>query len=156
MKLRVEFTIEPFVEGRPGRHVRAAINQARRLGLEPDVGPFATAIEGERGEVVPALAAIVDAAVGAGAVRVTMTVVRPDRQPQPAPAGRHPRMLDRLVADVERDLGAKLGQLGREDKQRAVKLLAERGAFDIRGSTEDVADALGVSRITVYNYLNKL
>jgi CRP-like cAMP-binding protein len=62
--------------------------------------------------------------------------------------------LDRLIAQVERQLGAPLAQLSREDKQRAVRLLDERGAFTLRKSIEDVADALGVSRITVYNYLN--
>ncbi len=35
-----------------------------------------------------------------------------------------------------------------------MRLLDERGAFTLRKSIEDVADALGVSRITVYNYLN--
>jgi DNA invertase Pin-like site-specific DNA recombinase len=63
-------------------------------------------------------------------------------------------MLDRLIAEVERELGSKLSELNREAKQQAVKLLDERGAFNLRRSIEDVADALGVSRITVYNYLN--
>ncbi|GAC1517572.1 MAG: hypothetical protein NVS1B12_03820 [Acidimicrobiales bacterium] len=62
--------------------------------------------------------------------------------------------LERLIAAVERELGASLGALSREDKQRAVRLLDERGAFTLRKSVEDVADALGVSRSTVYNYLN--
>ena len=47
-------------------------------------------------------------------------------------------------------------QLGREDKQRAVRLLDERGAFTLRRAVEQVADAMGVSRITVYNYLNAI
>ncbi len=64
--------------------------------------------------------------------------------------------LDRLIAQVERELGAPLADLSREDKQRAVRLLDEQGAFLLRRSVEDVADALGVSRITVYNYLNAL
>jgi hypothetical protein len=64
--------------------------------------------------------------------------------------------LNRLIDGVERELGAPLGELGREDKQRAVRLLEERGAFTLRRSVEDVADALGVSRITVYNYLNAM
>jgi predicted transcriptional regulator YheO len=62
--------------------------------------------------------------------------------------------LDRLIAGVERELGAPLAALSREDKQRAVRLLDERGAFRLRKAVEDVADALGVSRFTVYNYLN--
>ena len=37
-----------------------------------------------------------------------------------------------------------------------MRLLEERGAFQIRKSIEDVADAMGVSRITVYNYLNAI
>jgi len=64
--------------------------------------------------------------------------------------------LDRLIDGVERELGGRLRELGREDKQRAVRLLEERGAFLLRRSVEDVADALGVSRITVYNYLNAI
>ena len=62
----------------------------------------------------------------------------------------------RLIDGVERELGGHLGQLSREDKQRAVWLLEQRGAFTLRRSVEEVADALGVSRITVYNYLNAL
>jgi predicted transcriptional regulator YheO len=55
---------------------------------------------------------------------------------------------------VEVELGGQLPDLSREDKQRAVRLLDERGAFLLRRSVDEVADALGVSRITVYNYLN--
>jgi hypothetical protein len=64
--------------------------------------------------------------------------------------------LARLIDGVERELGAPLGHLGREDKQRAVRLLEDRGAFMLRRAVEDVADAMGVSRITVYNYLNAM
>jgi hypothetical protein len=62
--------------------------------------------------------------------------------------------LDRLIAQVERDLGAPLAALSRDDKQRAVQSLDDMGAFTLRRGVEDVADALGVSRFTVYNYLN--
>ena len=64
--------------------------------------------------------------------------------------------LARLVAGVERELGAAIGDLSREQKQRAVALLHERGAFTLRKSVEDVAEALGVSRFTVYNYLDRM
>jgi len=62
--------------------------------------------------------------------------------------------LERLMNGVERELGAPLAHLSREDKQRAVRILDQRGAFTLRKAVEDVADALGVSRFTVYNYLN--
>lgn len=64
--------------------------------------------------------------------------------------------LGALIAQVERELGAPLGDLDRGDKQRAVRLLEDRGAFTLRKSIDEVADALGVSRITVYNYLNAI
>jgi len=64
--------------------------------------------------------------------------------------------LDRLIDGVERELGGPLPSLSRDDKQRAVRMLDERGAFILRRAVEDVADAMGVSRITVYNYLNAL
>jgi predicted transcriptional regulator YheO len=57
---------------------------------------------------------------------------------------------------VEDELGGRLPNLSREQKQRAVRLLDDRGAFLLRRSVEDVADALGVSRITVYNYLSAI
>jgi len=63
--------------------------------------------------------------------------------------------LDRLIDAVEAELGP-LPTLSREDKQLAVRLLDERGAFILRRAVEDVADAMRVSRITVYNYLNAI
>ena len=63
--------------------------------------------------------------------------------------------LARLIADVERELGAPLAGLPRAGKQQAVRLLEERGAFEMRRSAETVAEALGVTRFTVYNYLNR-
>ncbi len=64
--------------------------------------------------------------------------------------------LDRLIDSVETELGGPLPSLSREDKQRAVRLLDERGAFILRRAVEDVSDAMGVSRITIYNYLNAI
>ena len=62
--------------------------------------------------------------------------------------------LERMVAAVEAELEGPLDELSREDKQRAVQLLDERGAFQLRNAVEAVADTMGVSRFTVYNYLN--
>ena len=64
--------------------------------------------------------------------------------------------LERLIDVVEAELGGPLPSLTREDKQLAVRLLDERGAFILRRAVEDVADAMGVSRITIYNYLNAI
>ncbi len=64
--------------------------------------------------------------------------------------GAVPRMADQIA----RELGGELSALSREEKQQVVRMLNERGAFLIRGAVEEVADLMGVSRITIYNYLN--
>jgi hypothetical protein len=62
--------------------------------------------------------------------------------------------LDRLIASVELELGASLGDLSREQRHEAVELLHQRGGFELRRSVETVAERMGVSRFTVYNYLH--
>lgn len=47
-------------------------------------------------------------------------------------------------------------QLTLEEKIECVRLLEEKGAFLIKGSTEYLASVLGVSKFTIYNYLNKI
>ena len=64
--------------------------------------------------------------------------------------------LARLIGAVEAELGGPLDTLPRADKQHAVRLLEERGAFEMRRSAETVAEALGLTRFTVYNYLNRI
>jgi hypothetical protein len=62
--------------------------------------------------------------------------------------------LDHILADLRRRHGP-LAELGRKEKQTVVRILEERGAFSLRHGVETVASALGVSRFTVYNYLNR-
>ncbi|WP_042382913.1 helix-turn-helix domain-containing protein [Streptacidiphilus melanogenes] len=101
-------------------------------------------------------------AVGASAVSLDEALpndVTLEWDGAPAVAVRLPGLesaLDRLLNEVRRQFGgAELTTLDRADKQRVVALLEERGAFTIRHGVENVAAALGVSRFTVYNYLNR-
>lgn len=64
--------------------------------------------------------------------------------------------MERLIALVQAELGAPLPTLSRPDKQQAIRRLDELGAFVLRRAVEDIADAMGISRITVYSYLNAL
>ncbi|MEU5426387.1 helix-turn-helix domain-containing protein [Streptomyces olivoreticuli] len=63
--------------------------------------------------------------------------------------------LDHILADLERRHGMPLSELDRRTKQSVVRGLEARGAFSVRHGVETVASALGVSRFTVYNYLNR-
>jgi hypothetical protein len=63
--------------------------------------------------------------------------------------------LDHILAAMERKQGKPLAELDRKAKQEVVRILEARGAFSVRHGVETVASALGVSRFTVYNYLNR-
>ncbi|MFF3511501.1 helix-turn-helix domain-containing protein [Streptomyces sp. NPDC002573] len=63
--------------------------------------------------------------------------------------------LDHILAAMERKHGRSLAELDRKAKQEVVRALEARGAFAVRHGVETVASALGVSRFTVYNYLNR-
>ncbi|MGW3508201.1 helix-turn-helix domain-containing protein [Streptomyces sp. NPDC000994] len=63
--------------------------------------------------------------------------------------------LDHILAAMERRQGMPLADLDRKAKQEVVRVLEARGAFSVRHGVETVASALGVSRFTVYNYLNR-
>ncbi|MBH1938363.1 helix-turn-helix domain-containing protein [Streptomyces sp. AV19] len=63
--------------------------------------------------------------------------------------------LERILGELERQHGVPLAELDRRAKQLVVRALEARGAFALRHGVETVAAALGVSRFTVYNYLNR-
>jgi hypothetical protein len=62
--------------------------------------------------------------------------------------------LDHILVAMERRYGMPLADLDRKTKQSVVRSLEARGAFSVRHGVETVAGALGVSRFTVYNYIN--
>ncbi len=72
----VEFTIEPFVEGRPGPHVTAAIAAAAARGLDVEVGPFGSSVVVDLVDVGDVLHALSDAALANGATHVNLHVSR--------------------------------------------------------------------------------
>jgi HTH domain len=110
----------------------------------------------------PLLVALEPVAAALGATLVDGPRLRPGDIPlrwegEPVGGLRLPGVqgtLERLVAGIEAELGGPLDRLSREDKQRAVRMLDEQGAFRLRRAVEEVAEILGVSRFTVYNYLN--
>jgi uncharacterized protein YqgV (UPF0045/DUF77 family) len=75
---RVEFTIEPFVEGQPGPHVTAAIDAVSALGHDVEVGPFGSGCVVESSMTADVVAAVVRAAVANGADHVNIDVQQVD------------------------------------------------------------------------------
>lgn len=116
-----------------------------RAGDEPFITAVKPLVDAMGGELLPPDQAGPDDVVlvweGADAVAV--------RLPQLADS------LDHILAAMERKRGIPLAELDRKAKQEIVRMLEARGAFSVRHGVETVASALGVSRFTVYNYLNR-
>ncbi|MCZ9353171.1 helix-turn-helix domain-containing protein [Streptomyces mutabilis] len=116
-----------------------------RPGEEPFIAAVKPLVDAIGGEMLPPDEAGQDDVVlaweGADVVAV--------RLPQLADS------LDHILAAMERRRGRPLAELDRRAKQEVVRTLEARGAFSVRHGVETVASALGVSRFTVYNYLNR-
>jgi HTH domain len=63
--------------------------------------------------------------------------------------------IDHLIDLSEAGMGKRIADMSRTEKQQVVKFLDERGAFLIRRAVADVAERLGVTRFTIYNYLDR-
>lgn len=61
-------------------------------------------------------------------------------------------MIGRQIAAA----GVPVEAMRKSHKLAVVSALKERGVFELRGAVRQTADALGVSRFTVYNYLNEI
>lgn len=71
---RVEFTVEPFVEGQPGRHVTEPLEAMRALGIDVDFGPFGSGCVVTTEQAAEVVATIVKTALTNGATHVNIDV----------------------------------------------------------------------------------
>jgi len=62
-------------------------------------------------------------------------------------------LLDEMLLDALNTTGKQVDELTKEEKVEIVRYLDEKGAFLIKKSAERVADFLGITRFTIYNYL---
>jgi uncharacterized protein YqgV (UPF0045/DUF77 family) len=102
--VRLEFFVEPFTEGRPGKHVRAAIDAVEPTGLSVDVGAFGTIDHRIPDTVADAVGDLVRAALANGADRVSVQAVTPDAEPA-LHVGDLRDALDHMIEQVESDAG---------------------------------------------------
>lgn len=72
--LRVEFTVEPFVEGTLGPHVTAAVDAVAAHGIAVEVGPFGNTFTVPPEAVGQAVADLLTAAYSHGATHVQIHV----------------------------------------------------------------------------------
>ncbi|MEG0248829.1 MAG: PAS domain-containing protein, partial [Pseudomonas sp.] len=69
-----------------------------------------------------------------------------------------PADMELLMSEIIHDslLRSGQGRMNKRAKVEAVRVMQERGLFIVKGGVEKAASALGVTRYTVYNYLEQL
>lgn len=65
-------------------------------------------------------------------------------------------ILKHIIRKTIEEAGVPVSSMAREDKLRIVRFLQEREVFLIKGAVDYVAKTLGVSRFTIYNYLEEV
>lgn len=77
-KVKVEFTIEPWVDGDPPERVNLCIAAIEALGLTVELGPFGTAFVAPADTASSAVAAVLSIAYAHGATHVSIDVEKVD------------------------------------------------------------------------------
>lgn len=83
------------------------------------------------------------------------------QNPPPASASRElflgniDDLLDRMMAETAAQYGKPVCELSKEEKVQMVHTLDRQGFFLIKKSAEKLAGFLGLSRYSIYNYLNE-
>ena len=65
-------------------------------------------------------------------------------------------LLDELISQASMEVGKHCETMNKDEKMQFLKFLDERGAFLISKSTTKVCNVLGISKFTLYNYLETI
>ncbi|MFG2455847.1 transcriptional regulator [Streptomyces sp. NPDC048523] len=113
-------------------------------------------IKNEAGEYIAALCLNLDVSVLSPVTLALSNLVATDtehrEQSLETLRDRTTRELRRTVEELAAERAATPRSLSRQDKKELVRRLHRDGYFDSRDAAQTIADLLGVSRATVYNY----
>lgn len=63
-------------------------------------------------------------------------------------------LFDYYLTEAELIIGKHASLMTREEKEKAIRYLSERGLFKITNASSKLCDYFGISKYTLYNYLN--
>lgn len=131
----------------PGQTINEPAERGTRITILP--------LPMSNGDAGYAVAIEVDTGAMRRASRLLASLADPDGEDFPSGES-EPHLgdaLDRMIAAASAQVGVPTSEMSRSQKQQVVRYLDERGAFLIKKAVEQVAGELGVSRFTIYNYL---
>ncbi|WP_199565671.1 helix-turn-helix transcriptional regulator [Spongiactinospora rosea] len=113
-------------------------------------------IKNAKGEYIAALCLNLDVSVLSPVTLALSNLVATDAEHRERPLetlrGRNASELRQMVETLSAERAGTPRSLSRNDKKALVRRLHRDGYFDSRDAAQTIADLLGVSRATVYNY----
>ncbi|WP_275923811.1 helix-turn-helix transcriptional regulator [Burkholderia sola] len=79
----------------------------------------------------------------------------PEQRPNTSPPDIE-SLIDNIICQAIHRYRKPVVQMTKEEKTTAVALMQDRGLFIVKGGVDKAASALGVTRFTIYNYLDEL
>ncbi len=65
-------------------------------------------------------------------------------------------IIEKMIAEAIEVLNKPIELMNKDEKMTFVKILDEKGVFLVKGTVDDLAEMLGVSKFTIYNWLEKV
>ncbi len=87
-------------------------------------------------------------------LRVFTEAAQPEEEPETITHTVHD-LLDELIRQSARLVGKPVAQMNKEDKVRAIRFLNDSGAFLITKSGQRVCSFYGISKYTLYSYIDE-
>lgn len=147
----VEFVVEPRDEAGQADQAEIADAAFSQTGLSVTNDSYGGTSGGSVDEIVDAVGTLIRTALASGMASVRIHVGRADADLAVAPLH---DALELMIRSAEREIGSPPSEWTRQQCKAVLRQLDQQGAFLLRGAVDDLARILGVSRITVYNYLN--
>lgn len=118
----------------------------------------------EKGEIIAAICVNHDiqALVAAASALQQMCQVYDKASPAPFPVSEPPpqagveSVTNTIISQTVQGYGALVNRMTKEDKLEVIRFLDDKGAFLVKGAIERVAQELGVSRSSIYKYLEEI
>jgi predicted transcriptional regulator YheO len=94
--------------------------------------------------------------VQAHALLQSMFSRQAEPEPERAVAPGIDLLMEEIISDAVSKFGKKVSAMGKQEKIHAVNTMLQRGLFTVKGGVGRAARVLGVTRFTIYNYLEAL
>lgn len=65
-------------------------------------------------------------------------------------------IIEKMIAEAIEISNKPIELMNKDEKMHFVKILDEKGVFLVKGAVDDLAEMLGVSKFTIYNWLDKV